>query len=62
LARLSFESCPLAFDPAQLADYGQTHRFVADPEGRGNANTPGGGIYPEVEILYVLPYNFDWKT
>jgi hypothetical protein len=59
LARLPFESCLLSFDPAQLADYSQTYRFIADPEWRGNANTAGWRVYAEVKVFYVFPYDLD---
>jgi hypothetical protein len=62
LAQLSFESCLLAFDPTQLADYCQTNRFVAHPERHGNANTTVWRIHPEVKVLYVLPHNLDRKA
>jgi len=35
LPRLAFKPCTLAFDPAELANDGQTHSFVADSERRG---------------------------
>jgi hypothetical protein len=61
-ARLPVESPLLSFNPTKLANYGQTHRFVADSEGRSNANTPGWRIHPEVKVLYILPYDLDRKA
>ena len=62
LTWLLFETSLLSFDPTQLANHGQAHRLVADPEWCSHSHTPSGRIHPEVKILYVLPNDLDTKA
>jgi len=54
LPRLSFKSGPVSLNPTELADHGQPHRFVADPQRRGNAHAAVGRVDAKMQVLDVL--------
>jgi hypothetical protein len=46
----------------QLADDGQTDRFIADTERGGDSNTTGGRVDAYVQVLNVLSNYLDRKS
>jgi hypothetical protein len=59
LARLSIKSRPLTVYPPKLADYRQSHGIIIHSKRSRHPDTAIGRIYTQVQVLDVLPDNFN---